>query len=312
VASAAAVALMPGGEDGSTSGLKLLSMLPTGLAGACVRPAPRSASYEVEVNGIYLCGVCHVETASALAAASAVKRHGRHATVALECDEQTLRLLNVASRAIEGMSKKCIRADGIEHVRQALFDSEYVKELGRARGKQLASPSHVGLQPAIERHLRADGVLWSGEMATAAAAASEVGARVVCLKPSTGSWAEVNGASASNNAGDGLGALAVMTRNMLGLAAFWLRAHELHPGFDERSCEAAGVAAANTALAEALPREYVMFVDTPDDHMAQRLCRLRDERPRTSSPSVVAIVGAQHVPGLRRRLKNASGIESAP
>jgi pheromone shutdown protein TraB len=99
-------------------------------------------------------------------------------------------------------------------------------------------------------------------------------------------------------------------RRRLALFAGWLRVHALCPGFDERSCDAVGVAALNQAMLEMLPREYARRVATPDEVMSRRLSALRDELGRGEDatvvgyPIVVAIVGAQHVPGIVERLRS--------
>ena len=73
---------------------------------------------------------------------------------------------------------------------------------------------------------------------------------------------------------------------------------------------AVGVAALNQAMLEMLPREYAGRVATPDEVMATRLRALRDELGRGEDatmvgyPIVVAIVGAQHVPGIVDRLRS--------
>ena len=92
------------------------------------------------------------------------------------------------------------------------------------------------------------------------------------------------------------------------MAACWLRVHALCPGFDERSCDAAGIDAANTAFREMLPCEHERLVSIPDVEMARRLCALREETQSMVSSqqhgvAVVAVVGAQHVPGVRKRIQ---------
>ena len=98
-----ALTLFPGDEH-TPSGRMILAMLPSGAAAAVARrPRPRVSSYEVSLVWKHakeadkgalpildLCGVCHVEPASAIAARNAVLRQastaGGLAAVALECD----------------------------------------------------------------------------------------------------------------------------------------------------------------------------------------------------------------------------------
>lgn len=319
-ATTATVALVPAGEDGSASGLTLLSLLPGGIAGMLSKSKPRAPSYEITVDGIHLCGVCHVEPASADAAAAAVARTAKISTVALECDAQTLELLHVATQALAGMAREDVQTSGVDRVQRGLFDSPAVHALASASGKQLTSSAQITLQPAITRHLRNDGVLWSNEMAVAATAAANVGARVVCLKPPGGSW-EGNGANSTPAPGDVQGGgVGAMVQTIVGAAACLLRTHILHAGFDERSCAPSGVTAANSAMREMVPGQYERLVTIPNEQMARTLLALRDElraactnvdsasAAATTSTSIVAVVGAQHVPGLAQLLGRADGV----
>lgn len=310
-AATAALALVPpGDEEYPVSGLTVVSLLPSGIAGACAPRRPRVPSFEVVSNGVYLCGISHVEVASAQAAIATIARCSSAAAVALECDANTLEVRKAAARALQGLEAEQIRKDALFHigrVRQALFESETVRDMARARGRaELSSPSQVGLQPEVVRYLRSDGVLWGSEMAAAAQAAADAGCRVVCLQPGA-KWMEepAPGTSVETHS-----SVVRSARRRLALFAGWLRVHALCPGFDERSCDAVGVAALNQAMLEMLPREYARRVATPDEVMARRLRALRDELGRGEDatvvgyPIVVAIVGAQHVPGIVERLRS--------
>ncbi len=307
---AAAVALVPPGDDEyPISGLTLLSCLPAGIAGALAPRRPRLPSLEVVSQGVYVCGVSHVEVASVQAAVASVARCSGAAVVALECDADTLEVRKAAVRALQGSSAEQIRKEPLHYmsrVRQALFETAVVHDMARARGRpELTSPSQVGLQPEVVRHLRSDGVLWGSEMAAASQAAADAGCRVVCLQPGA-KWTE---ASTTDAYPEGNGGLTRSARRWLALTTGWLRLYSLCPGFDERSCDAAGVAALNQAMLEVLPCEHARRVATPDEVMARRLIALRDELGRGEDakavgyPIVVAIVGAQHVPGIVERLR---------
>jgi hypothetical protein len=306
------VALIPGNEQ-EPSGLKMLSLLPSGLAGSCATGVPRQPSLEVTVPrvagavDVTLCGVCHVEPESATAAAALVNRRASHGlrTVALECDAHTLELLRCASSAIKGMSRERVRDQGLGAVRDALFRSETARGmLQRASGKSLQSAAQVGIPATLARHISRDGVLWSDEMRTAADAADEAGARVVCL----GEQPRPNAVSPPFP----------VAPSLIGLAACWLRARALQPGLDELSCEANGVAAANAALRERVPEHYARLVTRPDERMAKRLIGLcaelgrqtrgGDETTQTKHDvgHVVVVVGAQHVPGLQHILSRSA------
>lgn len=290
----AAVACIPA-EEHTPSGIALLSYLGATRISSVVPRGKRAPSLEVAVHvgtaEVHLCGVCHVEQASAAAAHAMVARDAPDA-IALECDDRTLDLLRTAGAALDGVPREVVRSDGLRMVRQALFKSEHMQDLARRAGKPLTDPSNVGLPPAIGRHLANDGVLWSDEMRAAASAADSCGARVVCLGPTK----EAAAAPAASRLG-----------MMVGMAATWLRARALHPGLDERSCDEAVVHAANSALREVLPAFHRYHVMDPDAVMASRiraLCEelVRERKGKGRRPRVVCVVGAQHVPGLRRAL----------
>ena len=311
----AGIALVPDRGEDAPSGMAVLSLLPAALAALPVPPEPRQASYEKVVDGpagadVHLCGVCHVEPASVSAARAAVLRAhtaGGLATVALECDTYTLQLVRAARKPLSGLPRTQVRDEGSGLVRRALFETPAVHMRAREVGAHLTSPSQVGLPPLLLRHLERDGLLWSEEMAAAADAADEVGARVVCLKPSQISWVPEGHDDRSGGGG----------ASLLGMAAYWLQAHALHGRrVDERSCAAGGVEATRTAMAATLPREFSRRVATPDEVMARQLHALRSEvaagaadydsqsGSRTKRASIVAIVGAIHVPGVRNHLVN--------
>ena len=102
----------------------------------------------------------------------------------------------------------------------------------------------------------------------------------------------------------------------LGIAACWLRAHALRPGLDELGCDADDICALNEAFAETMPALHAEKLLEPDARMAAKLKGLCDELAVEGGHSegaaavprrvVVAIVGAQHVPGLARRLLESS------
>ena len=293
----AAFAVYPGTED-SPSGLKVLRLLAQTRISSLLRHGDRRASYEVTVPSalgtaanVHICGVCHVEKGSVDAARDAILRY-RPAAVALECDATTLQLLQVASAALDGVPVARVRANGPELVREALSRSDVVKELALQQGTRIPAPSSIGLPPVIGRHLSREGVLWSDEMRAAAAAADQVGARVICLGP-------IKDAVPPPPPGN--------IATVVGMAACWLRARALRPGLDERSCEPAGVAALNRALHELLPAMHRYHVSDPDALMAKKILSLCNElaNPDSKSPrqTVVAVVGAQHVPGLEAGLK---------
>ena len=301
----AGLGLVPASED-APSGLTVLRLLPAGLAGAAISRPPRVPALEAQVSThgvhVHLCGVCHIEPASAEAARAAVSRAargGRLAAVALECNQQTLAMLQCAHRALSGLPRERVRSEGASLVREALFRSPTVRQMAENAGASLDTPSSVGLPPTLVRHLSSDGVLWSDEMRAAADAADAWKARVVCL----GAPPE---ASHTPHAPSTLGAA-------LGIAAVWLRAHALRPGLDDRGCDAADVAAMNTAMQEMLPGFHAHKVVEPDDQMAMALLALckevsaeqRSSRGSHRPMSVVAVVGAQHVPGLKERLARA-------
>ena len=329
----AACALIPGDEN-SPSGLSVLSLLPAGLAGALLssgRRRPRQPMCEVVVQSaglptIRLCGVCHVEPASALAVHDTILRHanaaGGVAAVALECDARTLELVRTARQALHGLSAERVRSEGVGLLREALFASPTVHEMAHAAGARLHSASQVGLPAPLSHHLERDGVVWSEEMATAATAATSVGARIVCLgEAPTADGPPTSDSTDAPQRGQPLTddqrhPAPSRAPSRLGMLGCWLRAYALEPGLDERSCDLEGVAAANEAMRQMLPAEYRRHVTQRDDQMAARLRRLRDElahvplpepsvsalSARTPRACIVVVVGARHVPGLQRRL----------
>ena len=94
----------------------------------------------------------------------------------------------------------------------------------------------------------------------------------------------------------------------LGQFACWLRASALAPnGYDERSCDAEGVHAANAALRELLPAYHDFHVAAPDARWARRVRALCEEVASgatlsTGPARVVVVVGARHLPGLQALL----------
>ena len=297
-------------SDESPSGLSVLSSLPSGLAGAlqaAILPKPRVASLQASVAmsegavNVSLCGVCHVEPLSSDAVRDLITRCVNDPTervmaVAVECDPQTLSLIRIAHGAIKALPMDRVQREGSRLVREALFASRDVQNLARHEGVSLKTPTNAVLPRAIASHLEKDGVLWSDEMRVAADAAEAAGTRVICM-----------GQSAAER-------LATTERppqrspSILSMAAGWLTAYSLCPGLDERSCDAAGVEAMNTAMRQALPARYRQLVTIPDERMAETLRTLCNELARsggtaTGGPQrIIVVVGAQHVPGLRKLL----------
>ncbi len=219
--------------------------------------------------------------------------------MAVEPDAQTLELVMSGRRALSGLPREAVRAEGVGRLQRALFETPAVHELAREAGAQLTSASQVPVPPLIRSHLETDGVLWACEMGEAAAAAESIGARLVCLGRAPAAppvhrpprW-----------------------RARLGEVAFWLRARALHPGFDDKSCDAAAVDAANTAFLELAPALHEAHVAAQDEHFATRLRELCDQLNAEGSSEasggggrapprvVVAVLGARHVPGVAQRL----------
>ena len=291
----------------------MLRLLPSGLAGAALPRQSTDSAYTYQVRvanvagkscDVLLCGVSHISPSSAAETRAAVEGASSSlAAVALECDAQTLALLRCAHEAIDGLPRERVRSDGVALVRAALFRSPTVQHMAARSGASLDAPSSVGLPPPIVRHLTRDGVLWSDEMREAADVADALGARVVCL-----------GAPAPPSASSPPPPPAPL----LGMAACWLRAHALRPGLlNERGCAAADIAAMNTAMQEMLPALYSLKVVEADERMAAGLLavckqlRAEEAHEAEAAPSegarpvrcVVAVVGAQHVPGLASRLQ---------
>lgn len=301
VASLAVLALPE--REGEPSARTVLRLLPSGLAGALLQPPlPREPSLEVmqrdaatQVN-VQLCGVCHVEPASATAAQQCVARcaassgRGSVQAVALECDAETFSRIRAGARALRGLSPERVRTEGEGLVQQALFELPEVKAMARRAGVELREPSQVPLPPMLARHLRYEGVLWGGELEAAAAQAEAIGARVVFLDSPARPGPPIGG--------------------LLGGLACWLRTQALQPGVDERSCARGHVDAANRATRELVPREYERHVARPDEHMARRIRELCAEVTTRSEGGedgvVVAVVGARHVPGLTDQLGGKS------
>ena len=296
----ATLALYPGSQD-SAPGLHVLRTLPSGLLGAICRAAPRTSSLEASVllRGqqvhVHLCGGCHLNPESAHAAGQAIRRHAATnvlKAVALECDTMTLELIGMAHQALRGLPRERVRVEGLDLVRQALFDSPRLQALAREAGAALTAAAHVPLPAAIAFHLERDGVLWGAEMAEAAEAATEVGARIVCLASPVRSASRLTA---------------------LGFVGSWLRARALVPGFDERSCDMASVEAGTTAIREMAPAHFRAHVLDPDRYLTRCVRELCDEltagggtkRERvvgasveTGPCSVLVVVGAGHVPGM--------------
>ena len=86
----------------------------------------------------------------------------------------------------------------------------------------------------------------------------------------------------------------------MGLLGAWLRAHALRPGLDLDGCDADDLAAVNTAMREMLPKVYAEKVVAADERMANAVRALCEQ---TSGGAVVVVVGAQHVDGISRRLR---------
>ena len=312
----AALAVVPADEaSGRPSGVQVLRLLPTGLVGAVTPSPPRSAclhaSATVDTGGgttaeVHLCGVCHVEPSSAEAVHDAVACRadslGGLRAVALECDSQTLVLIRCAHAAIKGLPRERVRTEGSERVRVALHDSEEVRDLARRRGANSDGP--LDLPSSISHHLSGEGALWGDEMRAAAEAAEAMGAQVHCLGAAPLEAFERRKPESNRS-----------PPPALGLFACWLRAHELCPGLDAHSCDTSVVDACNTAMREWLPALHGELVTEPDERMAARLRLLCTQLVRTNKddlaaghggahtpPCMVAVVGAQHVPGIQRAL----------
>ena len=293
---AVGLSLVPATPD-RPSGVDLLKVLPPGLAAAVLAPGVREASLDVTVPmaaaDVHLCGVCHVEPASAEAARRAVERHSATAAaLAVECDATTLELISAARRALSDMPRASVKSAGLETVRAALFELPTVHELARRDGVALASPAEVPVPGMVVRHLKTDGVLWSCEMAEASAVAAERGVRTVCL---------------GTGAKPGAAQQAAGAPSFLGAAAAWLHAHAaLGRGVDAKSCDEPSVVAANEGMRRYMPQQHEVHLRAPDAQMAATvhvLCReAADTAPGGSRPSVVVIVGARHVPGMRALL----------
>ena len=337
------------GDDEAPSGCAILRELPAGLLGAATRsPRPRAAclqaSVDVGPSRVLLCGTAHVNAASA----AEVRRVIEHCATspglraaAVECDPQTLELICTANETLRGLSTERIRSEGEGLVRRALFNSATVQALARRAGKELANAEQLPLPPLLVRHLRQEGVLWSAEMAEAAAGAAAAGARVVCLesppRPSTFS----------------------LLSRLRADAGMWLRAHALAPGLDEYRCEPCGpsvpcepcrpcvpstvprrlqlvssgrrcqshrpsvpvprlscdeamVNACNRASREMAPAWHRLHVDGPDRHMARRVRKLCAELDTSAGSTtgdplavLVVVVGARHVPGIHAHLSGS-------
>ena len=169
----AAVAVVAWPErPGEPSVRTVLRWLPSGLLGWALHPTgARVPSLEVVQReacsnvAVQLCGVCHVEEASAEAARACVERcaSGALHAVALECDAVTFGRVRAAARALEGVPPERVRAEGEALVRRAIFGLPEVHAEARRAGVELRTPSQIPLPPAIGAHLRQDGALWSRE-----------------------------------------------------------------------------------------------------------------------------------------------------
>ena len=280
----AGVACIPA-EEHTPSGLTLLKYVGSTRISSLMTRGRRSPSYEVslastttsgDVVEIRLCGVCHVEPASAAAARALVICHTPDA-VALECDAATLDLIKVAGTALDRLPADAVRSQGLARVRRALFETPQMRELAESAGKPLREPANVGLPPLLARHLAEDGILWSDEMRAASEAADACGARVTCLGP-------IKDPRAAPRVS---GRLSMF----VGAAAHWLRARALRPGLDERSCEPAVVHALNASMQEVLPSLYRYHVEEPDRRMAGQIRSLCDEVVRERRAAAHARLG---------------------
>ena len=104
--------------------------------------------------------------------------------------------------------------------------------------------------------------------------------------------------------------------NLLERLALWLYVSAQHPGADPRSCAERLVEKRNNGMREFAPMVYQRALVERDAFMSARLreacTRLADEAMRSGEQlahlRAVAIVGAQHVPGMRKQLAHPPSV----
>ena len=163
----------------------VLQSLTAGLAGSLHRvdPAARPAVLARAVRdassglAVHLCGVSHVDPASATAvrayAEALAAAPGGLGAVAVEDEPRALLLTRAARAALHGLPPERIRAEGEGLVRHALFGLAEVHAWAAEAGATLDGAERVPLSPTLARQLRGGGV---GAHASAdASSASAVG-----------------------------------------------------------------------------------------------------------------------------------------
>ena len=147
-------------------------------------PAPSlQATVQCGAVCVHLCGTCHFEPASAAAARALVESvaqlPGRTAAVAVELDPGSLFVLACAHKATAELPRERVRSEGVERTQEQLASARASLGGELEVSWEGAAPP---LPPLVEHFLRAEGVLFGGEMCAAAMAGAEQGARLVCLR----------------------------------------------------------------------------------------------------------------------------------
>ena len=279
---------------------------------ATMRPKKKQPCLHAHVNDaatgrlIHICGVSHVNPLSSKVATETFERLCNSAQgialVALEADATMLALCSEARRTLHGLSREEIRSQGVEKVRDALFNSRTVHERAREENFALESASQIPLHPTLVHHMRSNGVLWGREQAEIANMATQLGVRLLCMDGG-------RGMSPYSEEEDNI-RISFIQKACLSFTC-WLRAQIILPGFDEEDCAIEHVEASNAALVKSDMITYVNLVDSRDRGMTRKIreaCVSLDASGECGA--VFTVVGARHVPGLVRRLGCASEIHA--
>mmetsp|Transcript_11073 Transcript_11073/g.23657 ORF Transcript_11073/g.23657 Transcript_11073/m.23657 type:complete len:308 (+) Transcript_11073:407-1330(+) len=230
--------------------------------------------------------------------------------VAVESDGFALTLTLKAAAALRNLSTDERKADGVRLVKQALFDVEEMRERASSKGVTLTSADELPLPMIIYGYLRFYGILWAEEQAEAARLAAAHGAPVLCLRGGQrdSALATRTGADAPPTPPKDPSA-----SGLVSAAAIWLNLRARTPYADHRSCDVEHVEAVNDAMRRFQPLFYAAAVESTDDLFAQRLGSLCDVLAAQQASGdvsdtsdellVVAVIGAQHVAGVRRRIQ---------